>query len=756
MGRTMLTSLRHLPLLVVGCALPTIAEAQIERQPMPALPRTTSQANNPAKISNNDASSDAAAAAAAGLTAPAEGPTQEASESLLGDIVVTAQRREERLQDVPAAISAIGTKQLSAAGVINTRDLQLVTPSISFTQASYAPQPAIRGIGTRGVNPGDEQVVPVYLDGVYQPFIVGGLFELANVERIEVLRGPQGTLLGRNATGGAINIITETPQSGFSGRVTLGYGRFNERLADGYITGGDDRVAASLNVQYLEDDGYVHDIANNNRRLASIDSIYVRAKVRIAPTDTTTLTAAISHANRYDDTSLANFALNGNTIARQGRPTLTFATGNRQTSQDIGFAPSLRTRQDAISLTIVQNLPGLDITSISGYSESELDYAADADMTPAQVIRLSVLQYDRSFTQELFAATTGSGPLQLVAGLFYFNNKAGQDPRNLNGGLIFTDTRADAYAAYAQGTYAVTDRLNLTVGGRYSYDKKSATARSNGASFLPFVERSWDSFNPSASVDFALTPATKVYARYATAFKSGVFNATGFARNPVNPEQVETFEVGLKSDPLPWLRLNLAAFYTNYDNIQIFARSADPNNASVVLENAATAKIKGVEGDITARLFDGFTVRISASYLDAKYDRFPNASSLVRRADRAGNTAVIIDASGNDLARAPEFTGNIGGEYRFDALGGTITIGANAYYNSGFAWSVDDRLRQGAYGLVNGQVMWSSPDDRLTLTAWGRNLTNSEPLLTLSSSVLGDQAAYTRPITYGLRAGVRF
>lgn len=737
-------------MISLACSVGTVALWA----PLAAAQSTT---NDPAKVSNADASSDAAAAVGRGpAPTTAAAPAVAQDDNLLGDIVVTAQRREERVQDIPAAISAIGAEDLVTAGVVNTRDLQLVTPSLAFTQASYAPQPSIRGIGTRGVNPGDEQVVPVYLDGVYQPFVVGGLFELSDVERVEVLRGPQGTLLGRNATGGAINIITQTPRSGFSGRATAGYGRFNEREAAVYVAGGSDRVTASFNAQYLADDGYVRDIANNNRRLARIDSLLLRGKLVMKAGDRTTITVAANYTDRYDDTSLANFALNGNSIARQGRPTLLYATGNRQSSQDPGFAPRLTTKQNAVSATIVHNFDGFDVTSISGYSANYLSYDADADMTPAVVIKLAVDQFDRSFSQELFAASTGTGSFQWVAGLFYFNNNAGQNPRNLNGGRIYTDTNIDAYAAYAQGTLDITSKLHVTAGGRYSYDKKSASAYNVPSTLtLPLQEKSWDSFNPSASIDYEVTDRTRFYARYATAFKSGVFNATGFARDPVNPEQVESYEVGLKSDPLPWLRVNLAGFYTDYRDIQIFARSPDPTNASVVLQNAATAKIYGIEGDLLIRPVRGLSLRASGSLMSAKYDEFRNAQSFVARAG-GGNTAIIIDASGNQLTRVPEFTGNVGGDYSFDALGGSLTIGGNVYVSGPFPWGVDDRLIQGSYALVNAQTVWTSPDDRYTVTVWGRNLSNSKPLLTVSSSVLGDQAAYYRPITYGVRVGFKF
>jgi iron complex outermembrane receptor protein len=678
------------------------------------------------------------------------------SSTTLDEIIVTAQRREERIQDVPAAISAFTGETLESAGVVNTRDLELVTPALAFTQASYAPQPSIRGIGTRGVNPGDEQVVPVYVDGVYQPFVVGGLFELSNVDRIEVLRGPQGTLLGRNATGGAINIITERPQPGLEGHVILGYGSYNERKATGYITGGNDQIAASLSVDYLEDDGYVYD-ATNNRDFAKIDSIAVRGQVEINPDENTTITLTGSYYDRYDDTSLANFALDGNTIGVRGVANPMIETGNYRSSQTLGLIARLTTDQTAFSATIVRRFADFDVTSISGYSDNSLSYLADADMAPAPTIRLASDQYDKSFTQELFASSTTDGPFQWTVGLFYFDNEAGQNPRNLNDGLIFTDTAATAWAAYAQGSYDITDRLTFTAGGRYNSDDKNAQARNGtGTQVLPFVEKSWENFSPSASLDFEITPETRIYGRYATAFKAGVFNATGFARVPVEPEEVETFEIGIKSDPFPWMRTNFAAFTTDYQNIQIFARSPDPTNASVILQNAASATINGVEGDVFFRPVSGLNVIISAAVLDAKYDEFPLAQSFRRRADRAGNDAVIIDAGGNRLTRVPEFTASISADYTIAALGGDVTFAGNFYHNGGYSWGVDNRIEQDSYQVVNATITWASPDDRYEVALWGKNLNDSDHLLTVSSSVLGDQAAYSRPRTFGVRLTGRF
>ena len=203
-----------------------------------------------------------------------------------------------------------------------------------------------------------------------------------------------------------------------------------------------------MSVDYIEDDGYVYDVVND-RDFAKIDSISVRGQLEINPDDATTITLTASHYDRYDDTSLANFALDGNTIGVRGVANPMIETGDYRSSQTLGLIAQLTTDQTAFSVTIGRRFAAFDVTSISGYTHNLLAYLADADMAPPARIRLEVDQSDKSFAQELFASSSGEGPFQWTVGLFYFDNEAGQEPRNLNGGLIFTDTKATAWAAYA-------------------------------------------------------------------------------------------------------------------------------------------------------------------------------------------------------------------------------------------------------------------------------------------------------------------
>ncbi|MBV9509084.1 MAG: TonB-dependent receptor plug domain-containing protein, partial [Caulobacteraceae bacterium] len=229
-----------------------------------------------------------AALLAAGPAARAQTTAQPSSQpaaetSSVEEIVVTARRREEHLKDVPAAITAFSAGQLQSLNITGTKALTQITPGLNFTQSVYSPQPTIRGVGSRGVNAGEESEVPVYIDGVYQSFLPATDLQFNDVQRIEVLKGPQGALLGRNAMGGAINIITKDPTSTPHADASVSYGSYNQVIAKGYVSGGTDVVAASLAAVVNRDDGYIHDIVNG-KEYGHTDDVSVRGKLVFHPT----------------------------------------------------------------------------------------------------------------------------------------------------------------------------------------------------------------------------------------------------------------------------------------------------------------------------------------------------------------------------------------------------------------------------------------------------------------------------------------
>ncbi|QKR99273.1 TonB-dependent receptor [Sphingomonas sp. CL5.1] len=668
----------------------------------------------------------------------------------IGDIVVTAQRRNERLQDVPIAITALSERQLAQAGVQDTRDIQLVTPSLNFVQSTFTPQPTIRGIGTRGANPGDEEVVPTYVDGVYQPFITGGLFELANIERVEVLKGPQGTLLGRNATAGAINIITKAPSFEPGGKVVASYGRFNELQGSLYLTGGTGHLAGSIVAQYLDDDGYVTELTTNTRT-ASQHNYLVRGKLLFQPDGDTDITLAAGYFKRKD-TTIANFPLNGNTVARQIDPNVPLAYTNRQVR--LTEPPQVAMSQTSFSGTLVHRFSGATLTSITGYSENMNNYRLDLDMSPLAIQTQSAHQYDNGLTEDLYLASSDKQRFSWVIGGFYIHDDSGFKPRTVNTSSLKAALTLRAFALYAQGSYKLTDALTVTAGARYSNDRKCGAADNYvGTQTLPRTCKTWTSVDPSFTLDWRASEKLKLYARYAQAYKAGVFNAPGFSPVPADPEHVKSYELGLKSDPAPWLRINVAGYYTDYRDIQVNSR--DPVSNAVILQNAAKAEIYGGEAEIVVQPTSGLNLRVGVSALSATYKQFPNAQVFVPRPG-GGNVAAFVDAANKPLLRTPQRSGNAGIDYTFAALSGQVTIGANAYYQGPMNFTVDGRLRQPEYAIVNAQLTWRSSADRFEIALWGRNITDVRYPLQVVGFSTGDLASYMRPATYGIRGTINF
>lgn len=675
-------------------------------------------------------------------------------------ITVTSQKREQSIADVPIAITAFLGDDLEKAGVTSTRDLQLVTPGLAFTQAAYVPQPSIRGIGGRGTGPGHEQTVPIYIDGAYQSFVLGGIFELNSIDRIEVLKGPQGALLGRNAAGGAINIITKDPVEGFEGSVTAGYGRFNEVRAEGYISGGTDKLGANLSVQYLGDDGYVEEKVSGED-IAEVDSLDYRGKIVWRPTDRTTLKLGGNWSKREDNTSLAIYGLDGNSTFAVSFGANTGSAGSYEVF--LSEVPELTVEQKSATLTVEHQFDIGTLTSITGYSKGRTDYIADQDVTDFAFanVALQLDQRDESITQDIYLASDDDGRFSWVAGVFFIDNEASQDPVIIGPGISFyrIATTTEGYAVYFQGDYEFDTGTTLSLGARYNYDEKCAEseefiAGSNGIlESLPKTCDDWERINPSATLSQKIGNATNVYLRYATAYKAGVFNAGAYVPDAVDPEDVEQFEIGVKTQLTPRIRFDGAIYYTNYEDLQVTSR--DPVNLSVLTLNAADAEMTGIEGDLVFAASDQLNLRAGFSQIDHEYKSFPGAQGYTRNAG-GGNTAFFFDASGKPLVKVPNTMVTLAGDYTLPAFGGGLTMAANLSYTSEYNWDIDGRVEQPATTIVNGSLTWRSADDRFELQAWGRNLTDEDVPLSVTISTLGDSGRDIKPLSYGVTGTIHF
>ncbi|MDO7842313.1 TonB-dependent receptor [Sphingomonas immobilis] len=704
-------------------------------------------------------------------TAQPETAPAPAAQPDVGDIVVTAQRREERLQDVPISISAFSAATLQNSGIQSSKELAQVVPGFNFAQSSFSPQPTIRGIGTRGVGAGDESVVPVYIDGVYQPFLASSVMELNNIDRIEVLRGPQGALLGRNSTGGAINIITTTPSAQEAFKASASYGNYDEVLLKGYATGGNDVIAADLAVLYKDDNGYLKNLQGGPNR-GDTNGFSIRGKVRVRPTENLDLIFSVSHNTMRDSLATSAQPLNRNTTALVRNPAVLIPTGPFETSTNGGDS---RFQQNAGSLTAIFHAGFADITAITGVDRSQLDILSDNDATAQPVSLQKVNYYSNSIVQELYASST-TGRLDWIVGGTYFQATAGNNPSQVittsAAGVTTAATNivsvvtTDSIAAYAQLTYHLTDALSITAAGRYTseirgFDITNLNLTTNNERF---GRKRFSQFTPSGTIQYKFSDDANVYLKAGQGFKSGIFASSTFPSGsanpvPVNPETVTQYEIGGKFKMAPWLRGTIAAFYTDYSDLQVNVRN--PVTLASDLQNAGAARLYGGEAELFANPVQGLNLRFGMSLLHGTYTSYPGAQVTTPilsagGVPTGGNATVFIDATGKNIIRTPFITVSGGFDYAFDIGAGKITTAANVYYSGKQYWEASNRVVQPGYTLINGEVGWRPAGGHYKVAVWVQNLLDTAHQLYILSSASGDTQVFAKPRTYGVRVGVDF
>jgi iron complex outermembrane receptor protein len=673
----------------------------------------------------------------------------------VADIVVTASRREERLQDVPMSITAIAGATLEQTGIAQTTQLPQVTPGLLFSRNTSAVQVTIRGVGSRATTPGDEANVAVYVDGIYQPFVLGANFDLLAIDRVEVLRGPQGTLFGRNSTGGLINIITSDPSKDFGGTFVARYGRFDELWLKGRITGPlSDSVAFSLDGMFNDDNGFVRNLTGGDR-LGDRRAYVGRGKLLIEPSDKFRAVLAMQYSDQDDIAGLAAQPLDGNTA---GRP-LGAPIPPKPWQAALSFRPELRLRQFSASLQTTTDLGFASLNTSLAFQRSKIRTRTDSDASTVNLSQAKVRTRDRNYQAEIRLSSNGDGGLQWMIGTFGFIEKAGYEPLQVltNGNVTSTQVSNNltrSIAAFADATVEIVPDLELRAGARYTYEKRHFTATNTTPARVASVDAtaSFSQFTPRAGISYHFAPKSQVYATFSRGFKSGVFNTGSVNPNAVRPETLSAYEIGVKSDPLSWLRTNLSAFHYDYSNIQVSIRDL---TGATTLQNATTAKIDGGELEVTADVLPELSVRFAGSYLDAKYGRFPGALITIPLPG-GGNTQTAADVSGARVIRAPKFTMTVGADFSQDFSFGKVAASANLYHSSRFYWDVYNRLSQAPFVQLNGQVSLTLPGDRLTFSVYGENITNEAVQSMVVTSTLGDYAIYQKPMTYGIQARWNF
>ena len=681
------------------------------------------------------------------------------SEAQVEEITVTAQRRSETSQNVPVALSVISESMTKAMGVADTTSLQTAVPGLEFTRALNNATPALRGIGSNPSAPaGDESAVALYIDGVYVASPAAVLFSFNSIQQIEVLKGPQGTLFGRNATGGVVHVITKDPSFTPSGSVELGYGRFDTLTGNAYVTTPiASNIAADVAVHYeKQNDGWGKNLvtggdAFRNKELA------VRSKWLFTPGERTRITFAVDYDDTRGDIGVAAHAAPG-TLLTDG------VTGY-QGFYNITENPSNRMKnsQGGAALKIDHDLDWAKLVSISSYRHVKSKVFYDSDQSPQPLTFITIDTPDDSYTQELQLLSPAGSPVQWIGGLFYFHDVAKYTPLTVAGpslaplsNVSITNKQvSSSYAGYGQATATILPETRLTLGLRYTIDKRRAVGflDSNFGVLVSGDDKAkFPKLTYKAALDHRFGPDILGYASYSRGFKSGVFNLVAPGTPAVKPEVLDAYEVGFKSDLLgKKLRFNAALYYYEFKNLQV----SIIQGTTTSLVNAAESKSKGVDADIQAVPIRNLRITAGLSYIDATFSDY--AGALITTPSPAGGDVVTIgNAAGNRTSRVPKWTTNLSAQYTLERDEGDYTVSASYYYNDGVFWGSDNRLRNPSYQIVNASIGWQSANSGWNARLWGKNLLGEKYYVSGESSTVGDIVSPAAPLTFGATIGYRW
>lgn len=694
-------------------------------------------------------------------------------EATLEEIVVTAQKREESLQKVPIAVTAITADKIAQSQINDIQELNLLTPSLNVVSTLGFVKPFIRGLGGNSNNPGLEAPISVYVDGVYLSSTPSAFFAFNDIARIEVLKGPQGTLFGRNATGGLIQVITKDPTENVEFKGEASYGNYQTSSANVYVAGGlAEGLAASLSTYYLEQgEGYGRNAFDGKDANLTEHDMSVRGKLVWTPGSRTTLKLS----GDYSDRDAPLFAWRSSLGYRPGFPTL-LAPNPSNSAWDVNNNapnPSNYTGGGG-SFRIEHGFDWADFLSLTAYRRSNFNYGGDIDTSPIPALALNVSSHEKQFSQELQLLSKGDGALSWVVGAYYLDRSARSAPAQVTIGgpfapnptsavmtQLYATVGGESYAAFAQGTYEISTGTKVTVGLRETHESqfseriREVITLKNGFQIInPYVKNTatFDKLTWRLALDHEFTDDILGYVSYNRGFKSGAYNVS-FPLDPaLRPEAIDAYEVGLKTESFDQrLRLNGAVFLYDYTNIQTsFARGG-----LLALQNGAKATDYGVEWDLDTIISDHLSLNAGAQWLHTKFDSFPQGN-LATPNPAGGFIQVNGDLTGNQLPQAPKFTLSVGGDLHYTTGIGEVAFAVNYLYNDGFFPEADNTLRQSHYHMVSSSLRWESRDQRLYGSIWGKNLVNEAVFSQGFAGGISGQETYQSPRTYGVTVGVNF
>lgn len=704
-----------------------------------------------------------------------------------GDIVVTAQRRSEKLVDVPMSIVAVTEETVQKSGAVSVHDINRLAPGVQINFAGCCTQPAIRGITTLTTGVGFENNVAIYVDGFYAPDNLSINGDMGNLSSIEILKGPQGTLWGRNATGGAILMNSKSPSDVLTGKIEAGFARYHEVSVNGYISGPiSSTVRASLSAYDRESNGYykLYDATGTLvGNAAPIHQTSVRAKVEIDLGERTKATFGANYGLSSDPRGSTFTVTQYPTAALRALP---FRASQPRTAS--GSEPS-KVRADVRegTLKLEHDADFGSITSYTGYAYRRTTQIYDFDSSPLDLIIAKAHWQQKTFQQTVDVNVTSIEGVNMVVGANYYNDflqsldQLGFGPFS---GNFRTETtlKAEAFAAYIDASVHLTDQLVLDAGARYTHEKKSILyakyGRVSGATVTAPIGQNvpYNAFTPKASLRYEIGARTNIYASVARGFRTGGYNPNGPDANGFNafkPETVTSYELGFKTASAMF-QFETAGFYYDYRNLQVGQTQVLPSGGLInVVSNAPKAKVYGIDAMVTAQPVPNLNARIGIAYLHARYGAFANALGTGLNSTTQVNVSnQVQDWTDQQMARAPSFSGNASLDYTIEGVaGGKLTLGSNVQFTSSFVTNnpslygplaaanlqKQQRYRQSAYATVNLQATLADMDDHYKLTVYVNNVTNKSYKMAYNGSGLtGDYAVWSQPVTAGVRIGVQF
>ena len=735
---------------------------------------------------------------AAPAPAPAASAVPAEAEVSLSAVVVTAQKREERLQEVPVAITVLGGDKLGKSdGILTGNDITQFIPNAqaSATDGRTRPRWFLRGIGTNETAASTVSPIGIYADDVYLNNVYIQGFPLFDTQRVEVLRGPQGTLWGKNTTGGAIHYISKQPTFKNDNYARIGLGENSERTVQGAVNGTlvDGVLAARISFYDEKRDGWVRNTVTNGRDGAVADTA-VRAQLRWLVNEDIDAVFALKARKLNGDKSPSFYVIDP--LQTVKNPLYTGPLkGRHEIAQAGEFSEDLDS--DGGSLRVNWRVGDLTLTSITAHDTGERVLNTGSPIA-LDVSRSRLTSNSRQTTQEFRLASPKYKSYDWIVGTFYFNeslrsgtaarsdavagasstNPANASPKKFE--LTDYNQDTESYAVFAAGTFRFDERYSIGAGVRKSWEKKSfdlgyakapgaatftgntqwwlpAGVSSLGATALSTESKSWD------EVTYDITPQVKInananaYLRYAHGFRAGGFvvsNTNTITR--LDPETLNATELGLKTQWLDGaLTFNTAVFNYDYSNIIVGVLlpvpGSNPPTTQQVQENAAKGYSRGAEFELAYAPSRRWRVGANLGLLKTKYQNYESTAS-----------GQSINATGNRFTRAPQLSWGLDGEYNFPlAIGGSLGVGGDISWRSKQYFNAVDQstptLEQKSYELANVRIFYRTTDGKTEISAFVRNVTDSLYSKLATNTTAGvTREVYGLPRSYGVAASLRF